>query len=140
MKLLISVINRSDTRRATQALVDKGYTATIINTTSGFLREGNATLLIEVADEDVARVLDILRAACRERIEYARTFLSTPDGKTAYMLTPTRSENGGSGRLYAGRGAIREVLTEYTILSRLPAQRSVCLERNQTVGPCRCPI
>jgi uncharacterized protein YaaQ len=89
MKLLISVIHRSDTRQATQALIGKGYTATIINTTSGFLREGNATLLIGVADEDVERVLDILRATCRERIEYARPFLSTPDGKTTYMLTPT---------------------------------------------------
>ena len=65
MKLLISVIHRDDTYHLTDALIHEGLAATVIGTAGGFLREGNATLLIGVDDEKVGKVLEIIRANCR---------------------------------------------------------------------------
>ena len=67
MKLLISVVHRDDLYTLADALVRKGYCATVINTTGGFLREGNATLLIGAEDESVADVLKVIRANCHAR-------------------------------------------------------------------------
>ena len=60
MKLLISVVNSDDAHPLIDALMREGYRATMISTTGGFLREGNATLLIGVADESVDAVLKIM--------------------------------------------------------------------------------
>lgn len=67
MKLLISVINSDDTYSLTDALVHEGFRATIISTTGGFLREGNATLLIGAEDESVEDALKVIRANCHAR-------------------------------------------------------------------------
>ena len=61
MKLLISVVNSDDAHPLFDALMGEGYRATMICTTGGFLREGNATLLIGVADENVQDVLKIIK-------------------------------------------------------------------------------
>jgi uncharacterized protein YaaQ len=69
VKLLVTVVNRDDMYALLDALMRAGYNATIINTTGGFLREGNATLLIGVAPEAVGEVLKIISANCHTRIK-----------------------------------------------------------------------
>ena len=64
MKLLISIVNRDDVNSLIDALVNDGHRATIISTTGGFLREGNATLLIGVTDDCVDAVLAIIKENC----------------------------------------------------------------------------
>ena len=61
MKLLLAIVQDQDAGPVVDALVDKEYRVTRINTHGGFLRRGNATLLIG-ADEDqvdpILRVID----------------------------------------------------------------------------------
>ena len=71
MKLLTCVVNRDDTSPLMDALTVDGYRATVISTTGGFLRQGNATLLIGVSDEDVGNVLKVIKANCHTRVAYA---------------------------------------------------------------------
>jgi uncharacterized protein YaaQ len=95
MKLVISVINRDDTYVLTDALVHKGYHATIVSTTGGFLREGNATLMIGVADESVSDVLGTIRDNCRTRLRYVNLF--PPVGECEeYMYSPIEVQVGGA--------------------------------------------
>jgi uncharacterized protein YaaQ len=95
MKLVISVINRDDTYVLTDALLHKGYDATIVSTSGGFLREGNATLLIGVTDESVSDVLGIIRDNCRTRQKYVNLF--PPVGECEeYMYTPIEVQVGGA--------------------------------------------
>ncbi len=96
MKLLICVINHDDTYSLTDALVRQDYDATMISTTGGFLREGNATLLIGVADEKVGHVLQIIRANCRTRTKYVYPFPSMIDGEDTLMADPIEVEVGGA--------------------------------------------
>lgn len=96
MKLLISVINSDDTYSLTDALVEKGYTATVISSFGGFLREGNTTLLIGVQDGQVVDVLEILRATCRTRRKFITPHLATVDYEEAYLAAPIEVEVGGA--------------------------------------------
>ena len=70
MKMVVSIVNSSDVRGLTDALVRKGYRATEISTTGGFLRRGNSTLLIGTEDEKVDDVLGIIRDNCPARTEH----------------------------------------------------------------------
>jgi uncharacterized protein YaaQ len=63
VKLLISVLDDRAAGRVADALIAGGFGVTRINTHGGFLRKGNATLLVGVEDERVAGALGVMRAA-----------------------------------------------------------------------------
>ena len=96
MKLLISVINSDDAHPLVDALMGDGYRATTISTTGGFLREGNATLLIGVADEDVDKVLKIIKDYCHTRTQYVNPLPPTMESGELYMPTPIEVQVGGA--------------------------------------------
>jgi uncharacterized protein YaaQ len=76
MKMIVSIVNSSDARGLTDALMRKGYRATEISTVGGFLRQRNATVLIGIEDEKVDDVLEIIRDNCPARTE--RVYPSPP--------------------------------------------------------------
>jgi len=96
MKLLISVVNSDDARALTDALMSEGYRATMISTTGGFLREGNATLLIGVADENLEDVLKIISDSCHTRTQYVNPLPPTVESGELYMPTPIEVQVGGA--------------------------------------------
>ena len=73
MKLIIAIVNRDDAGAVTQRLSKAGFMSTRLSTTGGFLRAGNATLLIGTEDENVQRVIGILDACCSKRTEIINT-------------------------------------------------------------------
>jgi uncharacterized protein YaaQ len=66
MKLILAIVRDSDDQRAMDLLVANSYRVTRVASTGGFLRRGNATLLIGADPGQVQPVLDLLREACRE--------------------------------------------------------------------------
>lgn len=60
MKLIISIVPDSDAGRLTDTLVANKFGVTRINTAGGFLKKGNATLLIGVEDAKANRVFEII--------------------------------------------------------------------------------
>jgi len=71
MQLIIAIVRDEDAGQVAEALKSNGHMLTRVNTTSGFLMMGNATLLIGVEDSQVDGVLDIIRANCHPRTEFA---------------------------------------------------------------------
>ena len=63
MKLLLSILDDRSAGRVADALVAKRYGVTRINTVGGFLKRGNATLLVGVEDEQVDEALQVMREA-----------------------------------------------------------------------------
>jgi len=96
MKLLISVVNSDDAHPLIDALMAEGYRATMISTTGGFLREGNATLLIGVADENVQDVLKIIEESCHTRTQWVNPLPPTVESGELYMPTPIEVPVGGA--------------------------------------------
>jgi len=96
MKLLICVVNEDDTSSLLDALTADEYRATLIGTTGSFLRQGNATLLMGVPDQDVSSVLGIIKANCRTRLEYASPLSPTTEPHALYASTPIEVRVGGA--------------------------------------------
>ena len=65
-KLLLAIMPQQDSGQALDALTREGYRATVISSTGGFLRKGNATLLIGVDESKVDHVVGILKTTCIE--------------------------------------------------------------------------
>jgi uncharacterized protein YaaQ len=96
VKLLISVVNSDDAHPLIDGLMSEGYRATMISTTGGFLREGNATLLIGVADENVKDVLKIIKENCHTRTQWINPLPPTVESGELYMPTPIEVPVGGA--------------------------------------------
>ena len=69
MKLIIAVIQAYDSDRLLNAVTAAGMGATKIVSTGGFLRMGNATVLMGVPAERVRECLQIIRENCEPRSE-----------------------------------------------------------------------
>ncbi|HYH11409.1 MAG TPA: cyclic-di-AMP receptor [Thermomicrobiales bacterium] len=69
MKLIIAIIQAYDSDRLLRAVSEAGFRATKIVSTGGFLRMGNATVLMGVEDDLVHECLEIIRTNCEPRAE-----------------------------------------------------------------------
>lgn len=70
MKLIIAIVSDTDADHLIEQLVQRGYPATKIGSSGGFLRRGNATILSGVEEEEVEDVLATIRRQCRSRTEH----------------------------------------------------------------------
>lgn len=69
MKLVISIIQAYDTDKLLRAVVERGLRATKISSVGGFLRMGNATILMGVQDDEVETAISCIRDNCQSRVE-----------------------------------------------------------------------
>jgi uncharacterized protein YaaQ len=63
MKLLLVILRAQDTENVIKALIEADFGVTHIASTGGFLRKGNATLLIATEEERVDRAIELVREA-----------------------------------------------------------------------------
>ena len=61
MKMLLAIINYDDARTVMNGLMKAGFSITKLASTGGFLRAGNVTILIGLADDRVDDAIDIIR-------------------------------------------------------------------------------
>ena len=97
MKMILGIVQEDDVQVLLDKFVENGLRATKISSTGGFLRTGNATVLVGVEDDQVAGVVGIILSTCRTR----KTFVSAlpyaiggPEG--AFMMQPLEVEVGGA--------------------------------------------
>ncbi|CAN5314944.1 MAG: cyclic-di-AMP receptor [Chloroflexia bacterium] len=69
MKLIVAIIQAYDSDPLLSAVTAAGFRATKIVSTGGFLRMGNATILMGVADDRVRECLEIIHDSCVSRVE-----------------------------------------------------------------------
>jgi uncharacterized protein YaaQ len=66
-KLVVAIVHSDDANAVVDALLHAGHRLTRLNTAGGFLRRGNATLLVGVKARDVDEVLSLIQTHCRPR-------------------------------------------------------------------------
>jgi uncharacterized protein YaaQ len=69
MRLVVAIVQDEDADAAIRSLTGSGFRVTRLATTGGFLRKGNATLLMGADASRVPEAVRLLRATCREREE-----------------------------------------------------------------------
>lgn len=94
MKLVIAIINHDDANPVIQSLSRHGFSSTKLATTGGFLRAGNATILVGVEEQQVQQVIDIIREHSHSRTQLIPT--TTEMGYGNYPTTPVEVTVGGA--------------------------------------------
>lgn len=115
MYLMFLIIQSEDADVLTRRLNNAGVRVTRLNTIGGFLSRGNVTCLVGVQEEEVERVVDIVRKTCHTRKRYinplpsgaepAHLAMAAPayplevivGGATAFMIPVARFERLGRG-------------------------------------------
>lgn len=67
MKLIMAIINDSDVKEVTRALVNGGFYVTKIGSSGGFMRGGMTTIISAVQDEKKNAALEILKVSTHSR-------------------------------------------------------------------------
>ena len=94
-KLLLVIASDSDADSLIQKLVQRGYPATKVSSTGGFLRRGNATVFSGVDAEDVDSVIAIIRSECQARTEFLPA-QALPFPESIYPAEPVEVRTGGA--------------------------------------------
>lgn len=96
MKLVIAVISSRDTSALLDALNREEIGATVINSTGGFLREGNTTLFIGVEEHTLPSLLDIVSRTCRTRTRLISPSVPAIESGEYLPTGPVEVEVGGA--------------------------------------------
>jgi uncharacterized protein YaaQ len=71
VKLVVAILHHDDAGPVLDALLQREFRSTRIDSSGGFLRRTNATLLIGVEEADVDEVISIIRASAKARSDVA---------------------------------------------------------------------
>ncbi|HEY8745858.1 MAG TPA: cyclic-di-AMP receptor [Chloroflexota bacterium] len=94
-KLVLVIVQDDDAETLIDAVINRGYRVTRINTVGGFLRKGNATLLIAIDERHLVGLLYLIRQHCRTRLI---PMLAAPPFETGepFLAEPLEVEVGGA--------------------------------------------
>ena len=87
MKLIIAVVNKSDSKSLVRELMRGGFLVTKMSSSGGFLKVGTSTLFIGTNAERAAKAVDIIKSVCKEHKydtdKVVREFRSVIDGENS---------------------------------------------------------
>ena len=77
MKLIVAIVQAYDTDPLLRSVTSAGFRVTRIQSTGGFLRAGNSTVLMGVEDDRVRECLGLIRASTKSRVDVVPDDLET---------------------------------------------------------------
>ena len=99
MKLIFAIVHDEDSPRLMVELNKSGYRVTKLNSSGGFLRSGNTTLMMVVEDDKLKDCLDIVRKYSSSRKAAINTTI-TPSAISGYTI-PIRWRSQSAERRYS---------------------------------------
>ncbi len=96
LKLVVIIASDADADRLMKSLVERGYPATKISSTGGFLRRGSATILSGVEAAEVDDVIAMVHQECHARAEYVPVQTLPFFGEGATLSEPVEVRVGGA--------------------------------------------
>ena len=96
MKLVTAIVHNEDAGRLVDALLEREHRATRLHSSGGFLKQGNATILVGVDDDKVDDVLQIISANCHSRRQFVNPMPPILEPGEFYMPYPVEVEVGGA--------------------------------------------
>lgn len=97
-KLILAVIQGNDYMETVDELNNKGFFATLLSSTGGFLKKRSVTLMIGVEEERMQGVLDVIKKCAGKRQEMTYTNLSISAGSPTppIPVMPVQMSVGGA--------------------------------------------
>ena len=96
MKLVTAIVHNEDAATLVDALLEREYRATRLHSSGGFLKQGNATILVGVEEDQVNDVLGIISANCHSRKQFVNPMPPIMEPGEFYMPYPVEVAVGGA--------------------------------------------
>ncbi len=96
MKLIIAIVHDEDSPRLMAEINKSGFRVTKLNSSGGFLRSGNTTLMIVVEDDKLTEVTDLIRRHSSSRKAAINTNVTPAAIGGAYIPYPVEVMVGGA--------------------------------------------
>jgi uncharacterized protein YaaQ len=96
MKLVVAIIAKDDAEKTIGALTKENFRATRIDSTGGFLKEKNSTILIGVKPAEVKKVLQVLGSTAKGHKEQLTPTPTMGGPGDFFMADPVEVEVGGA--------------------------------------------
>ena len=96
VKLVTAIVHSEDAGNLVDALLEKEFRATRLQSSGGFLKQGNATILVGVEDDQVDAVLELVSANCHSRKQFVNPMPPIMEPGEFYMPYPVEVEVGGA--------------------------------------------
>ncbi len=85
-KLIIAVVQNEDADNVVDALLEDEFRATRLASTGGFLRRGNTTLMVGADEDQIDRILDLVRSNARSGSAPAESSEAQSAAATVFVL------------------------------------------------------
>ena len=96
MKLVVAIVHGEDAGALVDALLERQHRATRLQSSGGFLRQSNATILIGAEDDKVEEVLGVVRETCTSRTQVVNPMPPIMEPGEFFMPYPLEVEVGGA--------------------------------------------
>jgi uncharacterized protein YaaQ len=96
VKLVVAIVHNEDAGPLVDALLDREYRATRLNSSGGFLKQSNATIILGVEDDQTEAVLEIVRETCHARTQVVNPMPPIMEPGEFFMPYPLEVEVGGA--------------------------------------------
>jgi uncharacterized protein YaaQ len=96
VKLVIAIVHGEDAGALVDALTEREYRVTRLQSQGGFLKQSNASILVGVEDEKVSDVLGVIRQTCHARKQFINPMPPIMEPGEFYMPYPVEVEFGGA--------------------------------------------
>jgi len=96
MKLVIAIVHRDDSDGLADALREQNYPTTLIGTTGGFLREGNATFMVGVEEKQIDVLMALIQENCKVRTQLVNPMPPVVVPGELYLSQPIEVQVGGA--------------------------------------------
>lgn len=94
-KLIVVITSNDEADSLIRKLVERGYPATKVSSTGGFLRKGNATIFSGVESGDIENVMALIRDECKARTDFVPA-QALPFPESIYPAEPVQVRVGGA--------------------------------------------
>lgn len=94
MKLVLAIVQDKDATALSKKFIENDIRATKLATSGSFLKAGNTTFIIGIADERVSEVIGIIKESSHTREQFVSPSMSS--NGSAMLSHPTKVTVGGA--------------------------------------------
>jgi uncharacterized protein YaaQ len=96
VKLIVAIVQSDDAGPLVEALLEGDHRATRLQSSGGFLKQSNATVVVGVEDDQVDAVLGVVRTTCTSRTQVVNPMPPIMEPGEFFMPYPLEVEVGGA--------------------------------------------
>jgi uncharacterized protein YaaQ len=96
VKLVVAIVHNEDAGALVDSLLQREFRATRLQSSGGFLKQSNATVIVGAEDDAVDDVLEIVRDTCTSRTQVVNPMPPIMEPGEFFMPYPLEVEVGGA--------------------------------------------